>query len=143
MKRAYQIDQRKALDRFHSHLKTNPGSLQLMLPLADLAQRLRHGVSQMLFDAEGDLLMLITNDEIQWLTRRPGMARWGTAPGSVIIHGQKAPGERPGFVTRPGKSSWAAMSCSGGRGDAAPVVRGHQHKQRNVCEHFAPEEQAH
>jgi hypothetical protein len=95
MKRAYQIDERKAIDRFRSYLATNAGSVQLVLPLADIAERLRSGVSQMLFDAERDLLMLIMNDEVQWLTQQPGMARWGRAPGSVIIHGQKVPVERP------------------------------------------------
>lgn len=95
MKRAYQIDERKAIDRFRSYLTTNPGNIQLVLPLADLAQRLRHGVSQMLFDTERELLMLIMSDEIQWLSQEHGMARWGTAPGSVIIHGQKVPVERP------------------------------------------------
>ena len=39
--------------------------------------------------------MLIMNDEIRWLTQQPGMARWGTAPGSVILHGQKVPVDRP------------------------------------------------
>ena len=94
MKRAYPIDDRKAIDRLHSYLNRNSGSIQLILPLADLAQRLRHGVSQMLFEAERDLLVLIMNNEIQWLTQ-PGMANWGTAPGSVIIHGQKVPVDRP------------------------------------------------
>lgn len=95
MKRAYQIDEQKAIDRFRSYMNTNPGNIQLVLPLAALAQRLRHGVSQMLFDAERELLMWIMNDEIRWLSRQNGMARWGTAPGSVIIHGQKVPVDRP------------------------------------------------
>jgi putative transposase len=95
MKRAYQIDERKAIDRFRSYLNTKPGNIQLVLPLAELAQRLRRGVSQMLFDTERELLMLIMNDEIQWLSQQHGMARWGTAPGSVIIHGQKVPVDRP------------------------------------------------
>ena len=41
-------------------------------------------------------------DEVSWLTgarykRRDvrGMERWGTAQGSVIVHGQKVPLERP------------------------------------------------
>ena len=59
MKKAYQIDERKAINRFRSYPHTNPGNIQMVLPLADLAQRLRHGVSQMLFDTERDLLMLI------------------------------------------------------------------------------------
>ena len=95
MKKAYQIDERKAIDRFRSYLTTNPGNIQLVLPLADLAQRMRHGVTQMLFDAECELLMLIIGDEIKWLSQEHGMTRWGKAPGSVIIHGQKVPVERP------------------------------------------------
>ncbi len=46
-------------------------------------------------DAVSSLLVLIMNNEIQWLTQQAGMARWGTAPGSVIIHGQKVPVDRP------------------------------------------------
>lgn len=91
MKKAYQIDGRKAIDRFRSYLATNPGNIQLVLPLADLAQRLRQGVSQMLFDTELELLALIMGDEIKWLAQEHGMMPWGTAPGSVIVHGQKAP----------------------------------------------------
>ena len=95
MKRAYQIDERKAIDRFRSYLTTNPGNIQMVLPLADLAQRLRQGVSQMLFDTELELLTLIMGDEIKWLSQERGMTPWGTAPGSVIIHGQKVPVARP------------------------------------------------
>ena len=95
MKKAYQIDERKAINRFRSYLNTNPGNIQMVLPLADLAQRLRHGVSQMLFDTERDLLMLVMSEEIKWLSEEHGMERWGTAPGSVIIHGQKVPIQRP------------------------------------------------
>src|SRR6266705_5604140 len=95
MKKAYQIDERKAVNRFRSYLNTNPGNIQMVLPLADIAQRLRHGVSQMLFDTERDLLMLIMSEEINWLSQEHGMERWGTAPGSVIIHGQKVPVQRP------------------------------------------------
>src|SRR5215471_4764754 len=95
MKKAYQIDERKAIDRFRCYLSTNPGNIQLVLPLADLAQRLRHGVSQMLFDTELELLTLIMGDEIKWLAHEHGMMPWGTAPGSVIVHGQKVPVARP------------------------------------------------
>jgi hypothetical protein len=78
MKKAYQIDERKAIDRFRSYLATNPGNIQLVLPLADLAQRMRQGVSQMLFETKRELLMLIIGDEMKWLSQEQGMARWGT-----------------------------------------------------------------
>ena len=102
MKRPYQIDERKAIQRFRSHLSNDPGNIQLILPLADLAERLRRGIDHMLFEAELQLLQLIMEDEVSWLTgaryqRRDGrsMERWGTARGSVVVHGQKVPLQRP------------------------------------------------
>ena len=102
MKRPYQIDERKAIQRFRSHLRNDSGNIQLIVPLADIAERLRNGVDHMLFEAELQLLELIMEDEVSWLTgarykRHDGraMERWGTARGSVIMHGQKVPVERP------------------------------------------------
>ena len=68
MKRTYQIEERKAIQRFRSHLTKDPGTIQLILPLAELAERMRRGVDQMLFDAEVELLQLIMQDEVGWLT---------------------------------------------------------------------------
>ncbi|MGH9785728.1 MAG: IS256 family transposase [Terriglobia bacterium] len=102
MNKTYQINERKAIAEFRSHLTTDAGSIQLILPLASLAQRLRHGVDQMLFEAERELLLLILDDEVAWLTgarygRGDGRRarRWGQAAGSVVIHGQKVPIQRP------------------------------------------------
>ena len=102
MKRTYQIEERKAIQRFRSHLTNDPGSIQLILPLADIAQRLRNGVDHMLLEAELQLLQLIMEDEVGWLTGARykrggshGMERWSAAPGSVIVHGQKIPMQRP------------------------------------------------
>ena len=102
MKRTYQIEERKAIQRFRSHLTNDPGTIQLIVPLAELAERMRRGVDQMLFDAELDLLELIMEEEVGWLsgTRYQrqdsrNIERWGKARGSVIVHGQKVPIERP------------------------------------------------
>lgn len=110
MKRTYQIDERKAIERFRSFLTTNPGSIQLILPLAEVAQRLRHGLSHMLWEAERQLLLLIMLGEVGWLTGpryRPRadhvLERWGRAPGSVIIHGQKMPVHRPRVRSQAGE----------------------------------------
>ena len=95
MKRTYQIEERKAIEAFRSHLLTNPGSIQMIVPLAEVAQRLRRGVSQMLLETERELLMLIMLNEAAWLSGSGEGERWGTAPGSVIMHGQKIPIARP------------------------------------------------
>src|SRR5207237_9585648 len=87
---------------FRSHLTKDPGNIQLILPLADIAERLRNGVDHMLFEAELQLLQLIMEDEVSWLTGvryhrgdARSMERWGTARGSAIVHGQKVPLRRP------------------------------------------------
>ena len=103
MTRTYQIDERKAIAKFRSHLITDHENIQLALPLAELAQRLRNGVDHMLLQTELELLLLIMNDEVSYLTgeryRRVredrSFHRWGRAPGSVIAHGQKLPISRP------------------------------------------------
>jgi len=69
MKKTYQIDDEKAIQRFRSHLTNDPGNIQLILPLTDIADRLRKGVDQMLFEAELQLLQLIMEDEVGSLTR--------------------------------------------------------------------------
>ena len=102
MKRPYQIEERKAIQRFRSHLTNDPGKIQLILPLAEVAERLRNGVDHMLFEAEMDLLRVIMEDEVRWLTgerygRRGSrdFQRWGMAPGSAVVRGQKVPLQRP------------------------------------------------
>jgi len=127
MKRTYQIEERKAIQRFRSHLTNDPGKIQLILPLADIAEGLRNGVDHMLFEAELQLLQLIIEEEVNWLTgaryQRGGPAmRWGAAAGSVIVHGQKVPLQRP--------------RVRGGNGDmklgSYELFRGDQEMQRQV-----------
>jgi putative transposase len=129
MKRPYQIEERKAIQRLRSHLTNDPGNIQLILPLADIAEQLRNGVDHMLFEAELQLLQLIMEDEVNWLTGarygrlgKHDSERWGTARGSVIIRGQKVSVERP--------------RVRGGGGDAKlgsyELFRGDEEMQRRV-----------
>lgn len=102
MKKAYQIDERRAIEKFRSHLLNDDGAIQMVLPLAEIAQRLRSGVTQFLLQAQLQLLTLIMEDEINWMTgpryERSGekeVRRWGHEDGSVVINGQKMPVQRP------------------------------------------------
>ena len=52
MKKAYQIDERRAIEKFRSHLLNDPGAIQMILPLAEIGQRLRNGVAQFLLQAQ-------------------------------------------------------------------------------------------
>ena len=102
MKKAYQIDERRAIEKFRSHLLNDHGAIQMILPLAEIAQKLRSGVGQFLLHAQLQLLMLIMEDEIDWMTgpayERGGqkeVRRHGHEDGSVVINGQKVPVQRP------------------------------------------------
>jgi putative transposase len=102
MKKAYQIDERRAIEKFRSHLLNDDGAIQMILPLAEIAQKLRNGVGQFLLQAQLQLLTLIMEDEVDSMTgprydRGAGkeFQRWGYEDGSVVINGQKVPVHRP------------------------------------------------
>jgi putative transposase len=102
MKKAYQIDERRAIERFRSHLLNDDGAIQMILPLAEIAQKLRNGVGQFLLQAQLQLLTLIMQDEVNSMTspryQRGGekeVHRWGNEDGSVVINGQKVSVQRP------------------------------------------------
>ena len=102
MKKAYQIDERRAIEKFRSHLLNDDGAIQMILPLAEIAQKLRNGVGQFLLQAQLQLLTLIMEDEVGSMTgpryERDGdkaFQRWGREDGSVVINGQKVPVQRP------------------------------------------------
>jgi hypothetical protein len=71
MKKAYQIDERRAIEKFRSHLENDHGAIQMILPLAEIAQKLRNGVAGFLLQAQLQLITLIMEDEINWLTGQP------------------------------------------------------------------------
>lgn len=102
MKKAYQIDERRAIEKFRSHLLNDHGAIQMILPLAEIAQELRNGVGQFLLQAQLQLLTLIMEDEVDWMTgprygrgTAKDIQRWGHENGSVVINGQKVPVHRP------------------------------------------------
>jgi putative transposase len=102
MKKAYQIDERRAIEKFRSHLLNDQGAIQMILPLAEIAQKLRNGVGQFLLQSQLQLLSLIMEDEVGWMTgpryergTDKEIQRWGHEAGSVVINGQKVPVQRP------------------------------------------------
>src|SRR5919197_685705 len=102
MKKAYQIDERRAIEKFRSHLLNDHGAIQMILPLAEIAQELRNGVGRFLLQAQLRLLTLIMENEVDGMTGpRYGrgtvkdIQRWGYEDGSVVINGQKVPVQRP------------------------------------------------
>jgi transposase-like protein len=83
----------------------------------------------MLFEAELQLLQLIMEDEVSWLTgarygRRGDRTRqrWGKAEGSVVLHGQKIPLQRPRIRGRDGDMKLGSYE----------LFRGDEQMQRQV-----------
>ena len=102
MKKAYQIDERRAIEKFRAHLLNDPGAIQMILPLAEIAQSLRRGVGAFLLHAQLQLLMLIMENDVDAMTApryernvAKEAQRWGHEDGSVVINGQKVPVDRP------------------------------------------------
>jgi len=83
----------------------------------------------MLLEAELQLLQLIMEDEVGWLAgarhrRRNGrsLERWGTAPGSAVLHGQKVPLQRPRIRSGNGEMKFRSYE----------LFRGDEQMQRQV-----------
>jgi putative transposase len=102
MKKAYQIGERRAIEKFRAHLLNDRGAIQMILPLAEIAQKLRNGVGQFLLQAQLGLLTLIMENEVDWMTGQrydrgaeSEVQRWGHEDGSVVVNGQKMPVQRP------------------------------------------------
>src|SRR5438093_7513096 len=107
MKRAYQIDERRAIEKFRSHLLNDEGAIQMILPLAEIAQRLRNGVGQFLLQSQLQLLTLIMENEVDGMSGSrhergapKEIRRWGHEGGSVVVRaegaGSAAARARPG-----------------------------------------------
>src|SRR5207302_9453082 len=96
MKRAYQIDERRAIEKFRSHLLNDEGAIQMILPLAESAQRLRNGVGQFLLQSQLQLLTLIMENEVDGMSGSryergapKEIRRWGHEGGSVVVMGRR------------------------------------------------------
>lgn len=92
MKRTYPIRESKAIEQFRSHLSNDPGTIQMVLSLAEIAQLLRQGVSQLLHEAEKRLLLIRLSrfsPSSGWLAettseRRP--TSWSAPSGKANLH---------------------------------------------------------
>ena len=120
MKKAYQIDERRAIEKSRSHLLNDHGAIQMILPLAEIAQKLRNGVGQFLLQSQLQLLTLIMEDEVDWMTgpryerdAAKEIQRWGREDGSVVLTDRRYRSSARAPAEREGRSRSAAMNCSG------------------------------
>ena len=102
MKKRYQIDRERAVQNFQKQAQHSEESLQLALPLKQVAAALQDGVGHLMRQAGLELMQLIMEEEVRQLAgercqrREQGQHyRWGGEKGFLIVDGQKAPIIRP------------------------------------------------
>ena len=110
MKKRYQIDREQAVGNFQEQAKHSEESLQLTLPLKEVAAALQEGVGRLLRDAGLELMQLVMDNEVRQLAgeryerRAPEQPyRWGREQGFLVVDGQKVPIERPRLRSEQGR----------------------------------------
>ena len=90
MKKRYQIDREQAVGNFQEQAKHSEESLQLTLPLKEVAAALQEGVGRLMRDAGLELMQLVMDNEVRQLAgeryERRASETWPTcappSPGS-------------------------------------------------------------
>lgn len=102
MKKTYQIEDRRAMQRFEASLRSREDAVQLMLPALEIAEAMRNGVGELMRQAGLQLVSLLIQQEVEQLAgprnqKNPQRAgyRWGQEEGWCRIDGQKVPLNRP------------------------------------------------
>ncbi len=102
MTKRYQIDRERAVQAFHRQAEQSEESLQLTLPLKEVAAALQDGVGHLMRQAGLELMQLIMEEEVRQLAgeryqrREDGqLYRWGGEQGFLVVDGQKARIKRP------------------------------------------------
>jgi len=102
MKRPYQIESQRAVNRLEEMAADGNPAVQMVLPMAEMVGWLRKGVGELIRQAGLQLIQLLMEEEVKQLVgerSRPAPERtanrWGTERGYCVVMGQKVPVERP------------------------------------------------
>jgi len=102
LERPYQIEDRRAMQRFETSLKDRESPVQLLLPALEIAAAMREGVGELIRRAGLELISLLMEQEVETVVGKrhapaPGRTayRWGQDEGWCRIDGQKVPVKRP------------------------------------------------
>ncbi len=102
MERTYQIENRRAMQRFQASLDQRQQPVQLLLPAVEIAAAMRAGVGDLIRRAGLALMSLLMEQEVEELvgcrsvpSRGRRAYRWGKDEGWCRIDGQKVRLERP------------------------------------------------
>ncbi len=67
MKKPYQIEDRRAMQRFEASLRSREDAVQLMLPALEIAEAMRNGVGELMRQAGLQLVNLLIQQEVEQL----------------------------------------------------------------------------
>lgn len=102
MERPYQIEDRRAMQRFEAALGSRQEAVQLVLPAVEIVTAMRAGVGELIRRAGLELMFLLMEQEVDELvgkrsvpSRERTAYRWGKDDGWCRIDGQKVPLKRP------------------------------------------------
>ena len=102
MKKPYQIESQRAVQRLEEMAAEGNPTIQLMLPMAEMVGWLHKGVREMVTRAGRQLMQLLMEEEVKQLAGErsqyiPGRTahRWGSERGYCVVMGQKVPVARP------------------------------------------------
>jgi transposase-like protein len=102
MKKPYQIEAQRAVNRLEEMAAEGNPAVQMVLPMAEMVGWLRKGVGELVRQAGLQLMSLLMDEEVRKLAgerSRPQPERtanrWGKERGYCVVMGQKVPIERP------------------------------------------------
>jgi transposase-like protein len=102
LKRTYQIENGRAMQRFEASLNSQQEPIQLLLPAVEIAAAMREGVGELIRRAGLELIGLLMEQEVEELVGKRHRQsaqrqayRWGKEAGWCRIDGQKVPVKRP------------------------------------------------
>jgi putative transposase len=98
LRKQYQIEQQRAVQQFRRIATEQNPTVQLILPMADIAHLLQDGVGQLVRQAGLQLMHLVMEEEVKSLAgerhqQHEGRKahRWGSEAGYCVVDGQKVP----------------------------------------------------
>lgn len=102
MKKPYQIEAQRAVNRLEEMAAERNPAVQMVLPMAEMVGWLQKGVGELVRQAGLQLMSLLMDEEVRKLAgerSRPQPERtanrWGKERGYCVVMGQKVPIERP------------------------------------------------
>src|SRR3954454_17550670 len=110
MKKPYQIEAQRAVNRLEGMAAEGNPAIQMVLPMAEMLGWLRKGVGELIRQAGLEVMSLLMEEEVRSLVGErsqplPGRtaSRWGKEQGYCVAMGQKVPIPRPRVRSSEGK----------------------------------------